>query len=59
MTNDRASLLVAFEHHDIFQKMGQAETLSQADQFGHSLIFAIDEPPKQAKSQLAAKLIIF
>ncbi|MFT5520432.1 MAG: hypothetical protein ACI9IA_001025 [Enterobacterales bacterium] len=42
LSNDQTSLLVALDHHDIFQKMNQPETLSQADQYRLSFIFAID-----------------
>lgn len=42
LSNDQTSLLVALDHHDIFQKMSQPEKLSQADQYRLSFIFAID-----------------
>lgn len=42
VSNDQASLLVALENHDIFQKMGLPETLSQEDQYRLSFVFAID-----------------
>lgn len=42
ISNDQASLLVALENHDIFKKLGDAEILSQADQYRLSFIFAID-----------------
>ena len=42
LSNDQTSLLVALDHHDIFMKMGEAEPLSQADQYRLSFIFAID-----------------
>ena len=42
VSNDQASLLVALENHDIFQKLGNSEPLSQADQYRLSFIFAID-----------------
>lgn len=42
LTNDQASLLVALENHDIFQKLGQSEPLSEADQYRLSFVFAID-----------------
>lgn len=42
VSNDQASLLVALENHDIFKKLGEAEVLTQADQYRLSFIFAID-----------------
>jgi hypothetical protein len=42
LSNDQASLLVALEHNDIFQKMNQSEPLSETDQLRLSFIFAID-----------------
>lgn len=42
VSNDQASLLVALEHHDIFRKLGEKETFSQADQYRLSFTFAID-----------------
>lgn len=42
LSNDQTALLVALDHHDIFQKMAQPEKLSQVDQYRLSFIFAID-----------------
>ncbi len=42
LSNDQTALLVALDHHDIFQKMSQPEKLSQADQYRLSFIYAID-----------------
>lgn len=42
VSNDQASLLVALDNVDIFQKMGEPDELSQADQYRLSFIFAID-----------------
>jgi hypothetical protein len=42
LANDQASLLVALENHDIFQKLGQSEPLTEADQYRLTFIFAID-----------------
>ena len=42
ISNDQTSLLVALDHHDIFRKLSEKETLSQEDQYKLSFIFAID-----------------
>ena len=36
-SNDQVSLVLAMEHIDLYEKLGQTESLSQADQYGHGL----------------------
>jgi len=41
-SNDQVSLVLAMEHIDLYEKMGQTEPLSQTDQYRLGFMFILD-----------------